>query len=190
MVPIGSTKTGAASEATIVNSLDREYAVAHINLGLLLQAMGEEPERAAAELKTAVQLAKGNAVIDAVARGQKPALATIVTPDTGLLERSALLPGGKRPADFVPARPELLVRVPGGLNFFSRTVKGLQVFSVGPIGPDQKQLFAVVVLHVPEQWRGRLGPGKEVGLFPEPAILHESVGALVGSRGALVYQVR
>jgi tetratricopeptide (TPR) repeat protein len=169
---------------------DPDYAVAHLNLGLLLQAIGVEPERAAAELKTAAQLAKGNAIIAAVARGEAPATTSVVSSNGEPLERSALLPSGKLPSAFIPVRQEPVVDVPGGLKFFARTVNELPVFTVGPIGPDRKHLYAVVIQHVPDGWRGHLGPGKEIRLFPEPATLYESVGVLVGSRGALVYQVR
>jgi len=133
-------------------SLDPDYAVAHVNLGLLLQAAGEEPERAAAELKTAARLAKGNhAAIAAAAGGQKPAVAAAGGPNASQLDLSALLPGGRRPADLIPARPDPVVRLSGGFSFFSRAVNGLSVFSVGPIGPDAKMLIAVLFPRVPEE---------------------------------------
>ena len=172
-------------------SLDPDYAVAHLNLGLLLQAMGQEPERAAAELKTATRLAKGSNAMIAAAEGRpKPAVAGADGPHGPQLELSSLLPGGKRPGDLIPARPDPVVRLSGGFTFFSRTVNGLSVFSVRPIGPDAKMLVAVLVPHVPEEWRGRLGQGKQIRLFPENAMLYESPGVLIGVRGALVYQVR
>ena len=169
-------------------SLDPDYAVAHLNLGLLLQAMGQEPERAAAELKTGARLAKGNTA--AAAGVQKPPVTAAGGPHLSPLDLSSLLPGGRRPADLVPARPDPVVRLSGGFTFFSRTVNGLSVFSVRPIGPDAKMLVAVLVPHVPEEWRGRLGQGKQIRLFPENAMLYESPGVLIGVRGALVYQVR
>lgn len=113
-----------------------------------------------------------------------------VSSDGAQLDRSALLPGGKPPADLVPARPERIVPLAGDCSFFSRTVNGLLVFSVGPVRSDGKRLIAVLVPRMPEEWRGRLGPGKEIRLFPENATLYESLGVLIAVRGALVYQVR
>jgi tetratricopeptide (TPR) repeat protein len=171
-------------------SLDRDYAVAHLNLGLLLKALGNEPERADAELKTAVRLSPDNPAIAAIARGEQPPAAASAPPGAGHIDVSGLLPGGKRPAELVPARPDPVVRLSGGFSFFTRTMNGLTVVSIGPIGPDNRKVIAVLVPQVPVEWRGHLGEGREVPLFPQKAMLYPQAGVLIGVRGALVYQVR
>jgi len=70
------------------------------------------------------------------------------------------------------------------------TLNDHPVFSVGLIGPDRKRVIAVLLPKVPDACQGHLGPGKEIRLFPENAVLYEPLGVFVGVRGALVYQVR
>lgn len=181
-VDLGAVSAQAREHFEKAIELDHDYAVAHWNLASLLKAIGDEPERAEAERKTAIRLAKG---IDAIA-----ARPLDVAPDGLPLERAALLPGGKRPADFLPARRDSEVQLANGLKFFSGTMNGFVVFSVGPLDPDRKRVIVVLLPKVPDEWRGRLGAGREIPVFPEKATLYDSLGVFIGLRGALVYQVR
>lgn len=189
-IDIAATTAAARDHFEKAIFLDRDYAVAHLNLALLLKTIGQEPERSEAELKTAIRLARGNAAIEAIARGETLVAASNITSAEAELSRAALLPGGKRPADFVPARPEPVVNLSGGISFFSRRMNGLTVVSVRPLGPDGKTLSVVFLPRVPDDWAGRLGHGREIVLFPSKATLFESLGLLITARGAQVYQLR
>jgi len=101
-----------------------------------------------------------------------------------------LPPGGKRPSDLVPAQPSPLVQLDNHVTFYTRTLNGIPVFTVGPIGPDRKRVTAARVSKVPDDWQNRLGLGREIRLFPGNAVLYQGPGVFVGPRGALVYQVR
>jgi tetratricopeptide (TPR) repeat protein len=162
--------------------LDRDYAVAHWNLGQILKLIGDDPEGSVAELKRAGRLAKG---IDS-----KAADPGMVGTDPPQIDRTQLLPGGRRPSDMIPAQPNPVVQLGGGLTFYSRTLNGTPVFTVGPLRPDRRRVTGALVSKVPDDWKGRMGLGREIRLFPENVVLYEKLGVFVGPRGALVYQVR